>query len=73
MSVTVSGKAEDGTVSFSDDWMIGGLLPGSTTYWSNHAGNDNVAETDNVEIKISVEDDGWYKTSQKTTSTKLTT
>ena len=63
--VTVSDKAEDGTVSFSDDWTIGGLLPGSTTYWTNRAGNGNVAASDNVEIKISVEDDDWYKTSQK--------
>ena len=65
VSVTVSGKAEDGTVSFSDDWMIGGLLPGSTTYWSGQAGSGNVAESDNVEIKISVDDDDWYKTAQK--------
>jgi hypothetical protein len=55
----------DGKISFTDDWTISNTLPESTTYWSSQAGNDNVAESDTIEIKLSVDDDNWYKTSQK--------
>ena len=65
INVNVSGRTADGKISFTDDWMISNTLPESTTYWSSQAGNDNVAESDTIEIKLSVDDDNWYKTSQK--------
>lgn len=65
INVNASGRTADGKISFTDDWMISNTLPESTTYWSSQAGNGNVAESDTIEIKLLVDDDNWYKTSQK--------
>jgi hypothetical protein len=65
VNVSVVGRAADGTISFSDDWVIGTTLPGATTYWASQAGNGNVSESDTVEIKISVDKDEWLTTSMK--------
>jgi len=65
VNIKVVGRAEDGSISFSDDWGINGTLPGATTYWANSAGSGNASESDTIEISISVDDDDWYKTTQK--------
>ena len=61
--VSIVGRAADGSISFSNDWVVGTTLPGSTTYWASQAGNGSASESDTVEIKVSVDDDDWYKTS----------
>ncbi len=65
VNVSVVGRTSDGKISFSDDWCTSTCLPESTTYWTNQAGNGNVSESDTIEIKLSVDDDKWFKTSQK--------
>lgn len=65
VNVSVVGRTSDGKISFSDNWGTSTCLPESTTYWSNQAGNGNVSESDTIDIKLSVDDDKWFKTSQK--------
>lgn len=59
--VNVVGKATDGSIRFSDDWTIGAIEPGTTTFWANQAGNGDSLESDTVEITVSVDDSDWIK------------
>lgn len=61
-TVTVTGKHADGSISFSDEWVISNLMPGSDTYWASQAGDGDVTESDTIEIKLSVDKDNWGKT-----------
>ena len=63
-TITVTSKHEDGTIGFSDEWVVGNLLPGSNTYWASQAGDGETVETDNVEISISVNKNNWSKSDQ---------
>lgn len=64
VNVSVVGRTVDGAISFSDDWIVGSTLPGATTYWASQAGSGDVSDSDTIEIKISVNEDSWVKTSQ---------
>ena len=59
--VNIVGKTTDGSIRFSDDWTIGDIEPGTTTFWASQAGNGDSLETDTVEITVSVDDSDWIK------------
>lgn len=63
--VKVTGKRTDGTISFSDDWVISGLAPGSTTYWASQGGDGETTAEDTIDISISVNSDDWEKSDPK--------
>jgi hypothetical protein len=65
VNVSVVGRSDDGKITFSDDWGTGTTLPGATTYWTSRVGNGNASDSDTIEIKVSVDDDDWYKTSER--------
>lgn len=63
-TIEVVGKHPDGTIAFSDDWVISGLTPGSTTYWANQAGGGDAIPEDTIEISLSVNDRNWTASKQ---------
>lgn len=64
VTVTVTSKHADGSIGFSDEWVVSNILPGSTSYWASQAGDGDTIESDNVEISLSVSDHNWNKTDQ---------
>lgn len=64
VTVTVTSKHADGTIGFSDEWVVSNILPGSTSYWASQAGDGDTIESDTVEISLSVSDHNWNKTDQ---------
>ncbi len=64
VTVTVTSKHADGSIGFSDEWVVSNILPGSTSYWASQAGDGDTVESDNVEISLSVSDYNWNKTDQ---------
>lgn len=63
-NVTVTGKHADGSIGFSDEWVVSNIMPGSTTYWASQAGDGDTIETDTIDIKVSVNDNNWDRTDQ---------
>lgn len=63
--IKVTGKKSDGSIDFSDDWVISSLAPGSTTYWANQAGDGNTVEGDTIDITVSVDKDSWRPSEPK--------
>ena len=49
VTVTVTSKHADGSIGFSDEWVVSNILPGSTSYWASPAGDGDTLESDNVE------------------------
>lgn len=64
VTVTVTSKHADGSIGFSDEWVVSNILPGTTSYWANQAGDGDTVESDTVEISLSVNDYNWNKTEQ---------
>lgn len=64
VTITITGKHADGTIAFNDDWVVSSIMPGSTTYWANQAGDGDSVESDVIEIKLSVKESNWKKTEQ---------
>ena len=62
-NIKITGKKKDGSIDFSDDWTIGGIMPQTTSYWASQAGDGTVDESDEIEISISVNKDDWVRTS----------
>lgn len=60
-NIKITSRHEDGTIGFSEDWVVSTLAPGSTTYWAGQAGNGDTVETDTIEITVSVNEDNWTK------------
>jgi len=58
-TITVAVRGADGTVKASDDWVVGGLAPGSDTYWANICGDGDVSASDTVEFKVKVNSNDW--------------
>ncbi len=61
--IKITGKKKDGSIDFSDDWTIGGIMPQTTSYWASQAGDGTVDESDAIEISVSVNKDDWVRTS----------
>lgn len=57
--LSIVGKDKNGKIVFSDEWTIGTLPPGSTTYWANQAGNGKVKKSNAIEFSIDADDDDW--------------
>lgn len=64
-TITVTGKHADGTISFSDEWVISNLLPESTSYWANQAGDGDSVQGDTISFSVAVNDRNWSKSDQK--------
>ena len=64
VTVTVTSKHADGSIGFSDEWVVSDILPGSTSYWASQAGDGDTIESDTVEISLSVSERNWNKTDQ---------
>lgn len=64
VTVTVTSKHADGSIGFSDEWVVSNILPGSTSYWASQAGDGDTVESDTVEITLSVSERNWNKTDQ---------
>ena len=62
--VNIVGRKADGSIRFSDDWVVGSTAPGETTYWASQAGSGDVEESDTVEITVKVDEDDWFVTTQ---------
>lgn len=60
--IKITGKKEDGSIGFSDDWTIGGLMPQGTTYWAWQAGDGSVTNNDTIDISVSVNKNDWFAT-----------
>lgn len=63
-TITVTSRRTDGTIGFSDEWVVSNLMPGSDTYWTNRVGDGDTIETDTIEITVSVNDYNWIETTQ---------
>ena len=63
-NVSIVGRKEDGSIRFSDDWVIGSTAPGETTYWASQAGSGDVEESDTIEITVKVNEGDWFATKQ---------
>ena len=55
--VTIVGKDGDGAIVFSDDWVIGKVLPGEKAYYASQAGNGTAAKT--VEFSVATDSEKW--------------
>lgn len=55
--VTVVGKDANGSIVFSDDWTLSGVLPGEKAYYASQAGNGAVPET--VEFSVTTDSKNW--------------
>lgn len=64
VTVTVTSKHADGSIGFSDEWVVSNILPGSTSYWASQAGDGDTVESDTIEISLSVNERNWNKTDQ---------
>lgn len=60
--ITVTGRTPDGAILFNDDWTVGSIMPGTTTYWATQAGNGDTTEDTSIEFNVSVNDDDWTHT-----------
>ena len=60
-NITITGKTADGKISFSDEWVVGGIMPGTTTYWASQAGKGGSVEGDVVEFDVSVNSNNWKR------------
>ena len=58
-TITVTGKDADGKVAFNDDWVIGTIMPGTTTYWANQAGHGDVSDDLTIDLSVSVSKSNW--------------
>lgn len=56
-TVTITGRAEDGSVLFSSEQVLNELYPGETRYWGSMAG-DGSSVPDSVEFSMSRPADG---------------
>ncbi len=61
VTVTVTSKHADGSIGFSDEWVVSNILPESTSYWASQAGDGDTIDSDIVEISLSVSDYNWKK------------
>lgn len=61
ISIDVTGKNPDGSISFSDQWLFAPTPAESTTYWTNQAGNGNINESVAISAKLSVKKEDWVK------------
>ena len=53
VTITVTSKHADGSIGFSDEWVVSNILPGGTSYWASQAGDGDTVESDTVEISLS--------------------
>ena len=62
-TISTTGRAADGTISFSEEWVVGTLLPGTTTYWASMCGNGTASNDDDVTFEVSTGDSDWEQAS----------
>ena len=60
--IHVVGRAEDGSISFSHEDVVGTTLPGQRSYWAGTATSEMVAEGDTIEVTVSSRSSSWYAT-----------
>lgn len=58
-SIVITGKAEDGSIAFTDEWTVTGVPAKSQTYWASQAGSGNVDESVSITVKVKVSEDDW--------------
>ena len=62
--IHVVGRAQDGTISFSHEEVVGTTLPGQRSYWAGTVSSEMVAEGDTIEVSVSSPSSSWYATSR---------
>jgi len=61
-TISVVGRSADGGIAFSHDWVVGGIAPGTVTYWPDICGKGEVAGDEEITIEVSVDKINWKRT-----------
>lgn len=59
VTVTITGKDDQGKIVFADNQVMSFILPGGEYYFGSQAGNGTAPQT--VEFSVSVKDSGWVE------------
>lgn len=61
IKIDFTGRAEDGSIAFNDQNVIGPVLGDSVTYWTGRIHSEHAASAQDITTKINVSDSGWVE------------